>query len=148
MGAQVHDLTDGSPEVLGRTQRPLDPGAGHLEGVAAGDRVVVVELTRHDPRGQGDGVEVDAAGLVDTDAQHAAGVLDVVDLEPEIVEQRGHGGTDAVSHGHVRTPPLALDLDLLRRKAWAPPTPPRYHYELRLKYCSGGQSMRRLVGAV
>ena len=65
----------------GRAQRALEPGARHLEGVVPGDRVVLVEGPGERAGERGDRVDVDAAGLVDGDPQHAAGVLEVVEIE-------------------------------------------------------------------
>ena len=82
------DLADLAPEVRRGAQRPLDPGAGDLQRVVTRHRVVVVELARDQAAGQGEVVEHDAgrrAGRgVERDAQRAAALLDVVQLEPEV----------------------------------------------------------------
>ena len=82
---------------------PLDPGARDLERVATRDRVVVVELAGDQPAGQGQVVERDAAGRagrrVERDAQRAAAVLDVVDVEPEVGGDRRDERADAGQHG-------------------------------------------------
>ncbi len=121
--ADRHDLADLALEVGRRAQRPLDPGAGDLQRVVPGDRVVVVELPGHQPAGQGQGVEGDPALRsgrgVEGDTQRAAALLDVVDVEAQIGGDGRDELADAGQHRALGTG-LGDHIDLLsRNEAWA-----------------------------
>src|SRR5262249_32091407 len=137
---------DRRPEVVGGPERSLEPGARDLEGVVTGDRVGMVELARHDARRQRDGLEVDAAGAGDRDPHDTPGVLEVVQRQTEVGQERQHQLTNAVGgrgHGGLTSCSwrwasgrVAVGLrrracfavgrswPLSERRAWAEPTPP------------------------
>ena len=61
--------------------------------------------------------QVDPTGPVDDDAQDAAGVLEVVEVEAEVGEDGRDSSWTRSHHAHGAPPPR------VKRKAWAPPTP-------------------------
>ena len=85
-------LADRLLEVRRRAQAALEPGAGDLERVVPAHRVVVIELAADQARGQGDGLEIEAAlelgRTVDGDAQRAAAELEVVEVEVQVGDDR------------------------------------------------------------
>src|SRR5205085_6721173 len=96
---------DEAPEVVGGAQGPLDAGAGDLEGVGAGHDVVAIRPGAVEELGDNggrlaDGLDVDALGAIDGDAQLAALEDDVDHLEAV----GGERGLDELSHAcrHVR----------------------------------------------
>ena len=68
------------------------PGAADLEGVVAVDRVVLVEGPGDGAGQAADGVDVGAARGVDQHLEHAAGQVEVVQIEVSV----GHEGRDEV----------------------------------------------------
>ena len=112
----------------GSAQLALEPGAGDLERVVTGHRIVVVELAGDEPGGQGDVLEVDAALAagrgVDGDPQRAAAELEVVEVELEVGDDGRDERTDAL-HGAVVAHRHLLDRSVSNRfpglsekKAW------------------------------
>src|SRR5581483_4033147 len=105
--ARLHgDLgADGAREVRGRTQRTLEAGTRHLERVAAGDGIVLVERQRHQAGRLRDRVEVETFGRrrgpLDQHTELRAGVLDVVDLQGMPREQRLDDGAHALDDAHL-----------------------------------------------
>src|SRR5205823_3520161 len=81
-------------------QRAFEPGAGHLKGVFAGDRVLVVEGVRDDLAGLTDGVEVETGGFVDRDAQDAGAELDVEEFKSTSGQERLYQPMDGVIRAH------------------------------------------------
>ncbi len=95
----------------------------------AGHGVVVVELARHQPAGQRQVVERHAAGragrCVERDAQRAATLLDVVEVETEV----GGDGHDQLAHARQHGAVGEwTHIDLLsRNEAWADAHASRLH---------------------
>ena len=91
--SQRHRLADRPLEMTGCAQAALQAGAGDLERVVTGHRVLVVELATDETRCQGDRLEVetllDTCWTVDGDPQCAAAELQVVQLEVQIGDD-GH----------------------------------------------------------
>ena len=122
-------LADLAPEVVGGAQRPLDAGTGDLERVVAGHGVVVIELAGHQPAGQCQVVERHpggrAGGCVQRDAQRAATLLDVVEVEAEV----GGDGRDQFAHARQHGAVGEwTHIDLLsRNEAWADAHASRLH---------------------
>ena len=110
------DLAAHRPGPVGRgAQRALEAGARHLEGVLAGDGVVLVEGPGDGPGGGGDLLHVGAARLVDGDAQHRTGLLEVEQLEVLGRHEGLDDGSDTLRDAHGQ--------DLLS-VSWRVPTGP------------------------
>jgi hypothetical protein len=103
--AQRHRLADSALEVDRYPQAALEAGAGDLEGVVAGHRVVVVELAPDQARGQGDRLEVEAAVgaflAVERDPQRAAAELEVVQVEVQVGDDRSDQALDPLQRAAV-----------------------------------------------
>jgi len=102
---------DGPLEVRGQAQRALQARARHFELVPARHRVALVELTRDQPGSDRQCLQVHTAGPLHRHADLAAGVLDVVELEPEVRADGRDEVPDPVRHAHLDAPPS-------KQKAW------------------------------
>ncbi len=98
-------LADGAAVVRRRAQATLETGARDLEGVAARHRVVGIERARHQPGDLGQAVEIDPVVALDGHAQGAAVEFDVVEAQPERIDDLCHQLGDGVDDAHG-CPPL------------------------------------------
>ena len=94
-------LTDRCFEVLLRAETPLETGARNLERVATGKRVGVVEENRNLASKVGEGIDIDPAGPVDENAQHATSLFDIEQLELPVREQGCNERANAVLYRHL-----------------------------------------------
>ena len=99
---------------LKKEERTLETRRGDLEGVAAWDRIGLVEHSARGFRDRLDCVDIDAAIGIDQDPQNPAVEFDVVEFGANIGHDRSHQLTDSIDNSHGT--PLSWSTGRKRRR--------------------------------
>ena len=114
-GLDLDQISDGSDEVHRGPQVPFESGARDLERVGVGDEVCLVEGCGHAAGRRSEVCQVDAALAVHQDTQAGTGVLEVVQVQAEIGQDRHDDIADPFGRDAHRVPPVSVPSAWIRR---------------------------------